>query len=93
MALATAINESAKAHEASFDRNKYETAVAAENLSIDGISFVDPADYFTLNLHEACVKHAGELADPVYLLLANSWNDALEWAGSVFTDSKNNGSN
>ena len=80
--LAKAILMAAKLHEGSYD---YEVANKIE----EGISTTDYNQFYKLPLRDACDKAAEQLGldtkgTPfIYLLLKNSWNDALEWAKSV----------
>lgn len=73
--LADAIVKSANARETSFDLDKAE-AEREKGLMADFESC------YELTLQQACEQEAGKLATPVYLLLVNSWNDAMEWANA-----------
>lgn len=79
--LAIAIMGSAKAHEESFDRDKANAlhAECGEDYTTGQFE-----QCYKISLIEACEQVAGELARPVYLLLRNSWNDALAWAEEIW---------
>lgn len=74
--LATAVLASAKAYEESFD--KVEAAKGHKIVEAGGI--FDFNKCYQMSLHEACRQNGRALCQPAYLLLQNSWNDALEWA-------------
>lgn len=86
LALAKAITASAKAYEESFDREEAMRARAeyTDKLSRGsdcGIPMIpDYSNCYKMSLLDACNRESGQLAQPVYLLLQNCWNDALDWA-------------
>lgn len=73
--LARAIIAAAKLREESFD---HQAATAACN----GGGMVDMKSFYKISLRDACEADGVNpfLSYPVYLLLSNNWNDALEWA-------------
>jgi hypothetical protein len=73
--LAQAIVKAAELREESFDHGRAAQAIAAGGL-------VDMESFYRVSLREACDADGANpfLSYPVYLLLANSWNQALDWA-------------
>lgn len=90
LALAKAITASTNAYEASFDkdealrlRTEYEDKLRACS-QYDVPLMPDYNKCYKLSLHDACMQEAGtHMSQPVYLLLRNSWNDALQWADEI----------
>ena len=84
--LAEAIKLAAKHYEESFDKK-------ASKKAIERNEFVDHKKFYTMSLWKAADKATEEVGFDtrgtklVYLLLTNSWNDALEWT-KYFDDKK-----
>jgi hypothetical protein len=90
--VANLVIMSAALRQKSYDAKGAEAAAAAKQRELEKRGFnprsvvgVDFTQYYKLTLLEACQLVAKEyrsedLAYPVYLLLQNSWNDALDWA-------------
>lgn len=73
--LARAIIEAARKREESFDHG------AASRADADGAS-IPASRFYRVSLRDACEADGVNpfISYPVYLLLSNCWNDALEWA-------------
>lgn len=73
--LAQAILAAAKRREQSFDHG------AAARAEADGKS-VSAKLFYKMTIREACEVDGVNpfISYPVYLLLSNSWDDAIEWA-------------
>jgi len=78
--LAEVIKRAAQIREESFDHEAYGKVKPTERRT----TIVEI--FYRISLRTACDEAAEEVGfdtrgtEPVYLLLANSWNDALSWA-------------
>lgn len=73
--LAKAILAAAEVREKSFDH------AAAHKAEANG-DLVDYKRFYKVSMHDACFPDGGNpfIGYPVFLLLTNSWNDAIAWA-------------
>jgi len=78
-ALATAILKSAEIREHSYnDKAALEALKEAEKSGVGVIHF---ESFYGVSLRDAAIAGSGiELAEPAYLLLVHSWNNAINWA-------------
>lgn len=83
--LAKLVLEAARIREDSYDHAAAKRATEEHGAQSH---FVDYSKFYGLTLREAVAVAANEhgtdsLADPAFLLLYCSWNDALEWAEKI----------
>lgn len=86
--LATLILAASKCYEDNYDRKAADKATAEADKEKEKdpenpyVGFVNYKEFYKLTLQEACIKVAGNEHDgyPIYLLLFQTWNDAIDWA-------------
>lgn len=82
--LAKAVLLAAKLREESYDMATY--VEEFENTPMHLKKFIDPSKFYKLTMWDASDQAAMKMGfdkrgtRPVYLLLMNSWNEALDWA-------------
>lgn len=84
--LAELVKRAAEIREASWDAVAYKSASETDQMSQDfyGISHFEAAT-------QVCDKEHELLITPVFLLIYNAWNQAVEWAESILnSDEVNN---
>lgn len=78
--LANAIKRAAQIREESFDHEAYSKTKPTEK----GVLLIE--NFYQVSVRTACDEAAEEAGfdtrgtEPIYLLLINSWNEALDWA-------------
>lgn len=81
--LASLLVKAAAIREASYDSKTADEMTAKGYLG-------DFSKFYKKSMHdaayEACSPEHTALTEPVYLLLSECWNDALEWAGTNLND-------
>lgn len=84
--LAKAIYNSARLREESYDHVRANIAASHDT----DMRCIDFSQFYNVTLLDACKQADAELYHPVYFLLRDNWNSALDWANEIINQLKSN---